>query len=108
VSAGGEVFIGITRRAKGSWSACIRSFPFRCPPSNHADTSKHHGTEAYDQARDTYTEAISVDAICVEAMYNLALVFKRLKQLPQALEWFEKLHAMLKNNPEVIYHIMDM
>lgn len=61
-----------------------------------------------ERAKKSYIEAISVDAVCAEALYNLGLVCKKLEQYPTALNWFEKLHAILRNNAEVIYQIADM
>ena len=38
----------------------------------------------------------------------LGLSLKRLARLEDAYDSFYKLHAILKNNPEVIYHIADI
>nr|KAJ3419677.1 Intraflagellar transport protein 88 [Polyrhizophydium stewartii] len=61
-----------------------------------------------DRARDRYHEAVSVDAVCTEAMYNLGLVYKRMEIYSEALQWFEKLHSILRSSPEVIFQIADI
>ncbi|TPX47659.1 hypothetical protein SeLEV6574_g02544 [Synchytrium endobioticum] len=62
----------------------------------------------YDQAKIQYTEAISVDALCLEAMFNLALTCKRLNQEDEAMQWLDKLQTLTDNNAEILYHIADM
>ncbi|KAI8806826.1 hypothetical protein BJ742DRAFT_898538 [Cladochytrium replicatum] len=62
----------------------------------------------YDKAREHYLEAVGVDALCTEAMYNLGLVNKRLCKYVDALQWFDKLHSILRNSSEVIYQIADI
>jgi intraflagellar transport protein 88 len=52
-----------------------------------------------------YQEALSVEADCVEAMYNLGLSQKRLGALPESLATFKKLHTMLPDSPEVMYQV---
>lgn len=63
--------------------------------------------ENYKKASEAYQEAISVDASCTEALYNLGLVNKKMEYHNDALMWFEKLHSILKSNPEVIYQIAE-
>ncbi|KAJ1345014.1 hypothetical protein BSLG_000529 [Batrachochytrium salamandrivorans] len=62
----------------------------------------------YDHARDRYHEAVGVDAICTEAMYNLGLVYRKLDNFGESLLWFEKLHSILRSSPEVIFQIADI
>ena len=62
----------------------------------------------YEKAKEHYLEAVSVDALCVEAMYNLALVFKRSSSWDDALQWFEKVHSILQSSGEVIFQLADM
>jgi intraflagellar transport protein 88 len=57
------------------------------------------------KARDHYSEVIGIDALCIEAMYNLGLTLKKMNSYDAALHRFEKIHAILRNNPEVIYQI---
>lgn len=45
---------------------------------------------------------------CVEAIYNLGLVNLHLDLASDALQAFEKLHTILPNNTEVIYHIANL
>jgi intraflagellar transport protein 88 len=59
------------------------------------------------KARDHYLEVVSIDALCTEAMYNLGLVYKKMSNYEAALQWFEKLHNILRSSPEVIYQIAD-
>merc|ERR1712195_470967 len=42
------------------------------------------------------------------AIYNLGLTFRQLKQYPQALEQFGKLQAMLPDNPDVLYQVASL
>ncbi len=62
----------------------------------------------YNEAKGHYQEALSVEATCSEALFNLGLTFKRLGDLPSALECFNKLQAIFKNLPQVLYNIADM
>ena len=52
-------------------------------------------------ARDLYREALRSDASCVEAAYNLALVYKRQQRYADALQWFCKLNVVLRNDAQV-------
>lgn len=63
------------------------------------------GVELLLQAKMAYLEAVGVEADCVEAIYNLGLVNKRLGQLDDALVAFKKLNTILPDNVEVIYQI---
>jgi len=58
-----------------------------------------------ETARDFYLEALSVNSACPEAIYNLGLVYTRLKQDEDALVTFEKLHHVSPNDPPVIYQV---
>ena len=48
-------------------------------------------------------KAIGVEADCIEAIYNLGLVYKRLNFYNESLQAFEKLHTIIPNSYEVIY-----
>jgi intraflagellar transport protein 88 len=79
--------------------------------NSKAQTNKGNIYFANDQltrAKEQYQEVIGVDALCTEAMYNLGLVFKKMNNYDGALQWFEKLHTILRSSPEVIYQIADM
>ena len=54
-----------------------------------------------EKARDFYREAIQSDASCVEAMYNLGLVHKRMQLHKDALQCFSKLNVILRNDAQV-------
>jgi len=54
-----------------------------------------------ERARELYREALLSDASCVEATYNLALVYKRLQRYTDALQCFSKLNIVLRNDPQV-------
>lgn len=45
---------------------------------------------------------------CVEAIYNLGLVNMHLGLPGDSLQAFEKLHTIIPNNTEVIYHIANL
>ncbi|KAK8876465.1 Intraflagellar transport protein 88 [Tritrichomonas musculus] len=60
-----------------------------------------------DEARDSYLEAIGVEADCVEALYNLGLVSKFIGAYDEALQVFEKLNRIIPKAPEVLYEIAD-
>jgi len=54
-----------------------------------------------EKARELYREALLSDASCVEAIYNLALVYKRLRRYDDAIQCFAKLNVVLRNDPQV-------
>lgn len=54
-------------------------------------------------AKENYLEAIGVTTDCVEALYNLTLVNKKIGQYRDALTALQKLQTILSNNPEVLY-----
>jgi len=62
-------------------------------------------SEDYDRAKEFFLEAIGVEADCIEAIYNLGLVYKRLGYYNESLQAFEKLHTIIPNSYEVIYQI---
>jgi len=57
----------------------------------------------YLGAKGNYLEAIGVTTDCVEALYNLTLVNKKLGLYRDALTALQKLQTILPNNPEVLY-----
>lgn len=59
--------------------------------------------EEYDRAKEFFLEAIGVEADCIEAIYNLGLVYKRLGYYNESLQAFEKLHTIIPNSYEVLY-----
>uniref|UniRef100_A0A7S3GJA5 Intraflagellar transport protein 88 n=1 Tax=Palpitomonas bilix TaxID=652834 RepID=A0A7S3GJA5_9EUKA len=62
----------------------------------------------YERSREMYMEAIGVEANCLEAIYNVGLVNKRLRYFEDALHAFEKLHSMVPSAPEVLYQIASL
>jgi len=62
----------------------------------------------YEKSIEYFQEALNVEATCCEALFNLGLVHKKLRNLEKALETFLKLHAILKNSPQVLYHLGDV
>jgi intraflagellar transport protein 88 len=62
-------------------------------------------SEDYDRSKEFFLEAIGVEADCIEAIYNLGLVYKRLGYYNESLQAFEKLHTIIPNSYEVIYQI---
>ena len=61
--------------------------------------------EDFDRAKEFFLEAIGVEADCIEAIYNLGLVYKRLGYYNESLQAFEKLHTIIPNSYEVLYQI---
>jgi intraflagellar transport protein 88 len=59
-------------------------------------------------ARDMYLEAINIDALCMEATFNLGLSYRELGQKHDAIKVFEKMHSILRNSPEVIWNIANL
>merc|ERR1719224_161081 len=62
----------------------------------------------FEHARSMYQEAMGAEADCLEAIYNLGVVNKRLGEHPTALGLFEKLHAIIPNSIEVMWQIADL
>jgi len=60
------------------------------------------------RAKEQYLEAIGVEADCVEALYNLAFVNKKLNMFVEALQALEKLQTIVSSSPEVIYQIANL
>ncbi|GFY44727.1 intraflagellar transport protein 88 homolog [Trichonephila inaurata madagascariensis] len=61
-----------------------------------------------EKAIDFFKEALSNEASCVEALYNLGLSYKKLNNAEDALESFYKLHGIVRNHPLVIYQIASL
>ena len=61
--------------------------------------------EDHEGAKEYYLEAIGVEADCVEAIYNLGLVYKKLGSLHEALQAFEKLQSIVPSSPEVLFQL---
>lgn len=72
---------------------------------NKGNCLMHAGKD--DDARDQYLEAIGVEADCVEALYNLGIVSKKLGKYEEALQVFEKLNRIIPKSPEVLFEISD-
>lgn len=60
------------------------------------------------RAKEQYLEAIGVEADCIEALYNLAFVNKKLNMFIEALQALEKLQTIVSSSPEVIYQIANL
>lgn len=56
-------------------------------------------------AKSMYQEALKGEADCVEAIFNLGLVCKKLDQYDKALQQFSKLQSMIPHHPEVEFQI---
>merc|ERR1711871_423341 len=61
-----------------------------------------------EKAKELYLESIGVEADCVEAIYNLGLVNKKMGVLDDSLTAFDKLHTTVPSSPEVIYQIANL
>jgi len=72
----------------------------------------HYVKGEYDKAKELYLDALSVEADCIEAMYNLGLTTKQLGQYEEsqfgALHVFKRLQALLPDSTEVTYQIADL
>ena len=62
----------------------------------------------FRKAKECYLEAIGVTADCIEALYNLALVNKKLNAFHDALTALDKLQTIVSKNPEVLYQIASL
>lgn len=62
----------------------------------------------FERSRHYYQDAVEQDSSCSAALFNLGLSEKRLGHYPEALRCFNKLLAILVNDPQVIYHIADL
>ena len=62
----------------------------------------------FEMARKMYQESMGAEADCIEAIYNLGVVSKRLGDHASALGLFEKLHQIVPSSIEVIWHIADL
>lgn len=60
-----------------------------------------------EEARDSYLEAIGVEANCVEALYNFGVISKALGSYEEAIQVFEKLSRIIPKAPEVAYEVSD-
>eukprot|EP01083_Nonionella_stella_P143249 444774_1 len=66
----------------------------------------------YESAKEMYLEAIGVEADCIEAIYNLGLICKKLANYNDALQAFKKLNKIdcdarngSSRDPQVLYQI---
>lgn len=59
----------------------------------------------FERAKENYLEAIGVQADCLEALYNLAFVNKKLNAFMEALTALEKLKSIINNQPEVLFQL---
>ena len=59
----------------------------------------------FETSKEFFLEAIGVEADCVEAIYNLGLVNRKMEVDLEALQAFEKLQTIMANAPEVMYQI---
>lgn len=55
------------------------------------------------RAKEQYLEAIGVEADCIEALYNLAFVNKKMNLFVEAIQALEKLQTIVSGAPEVLY-----
>ena len=62
-------------------------------------------TQDYTNAKELYLEAIGVEADCVEAIYNLGVVNKRMGALPDAVQAFRKLHRLVPDDSGVVWQL---
>lgn len=60
------------------------------------------------RAKENYLEAIGVEADCIEALYNLAFVNKKINAFGEALTALEKLQSIISTAPEVLYQMANI
>jgi len=64
--------------------------------------------EDYERAKEYYKEALTNESTCVEALYNLALAYKKLSQLDKALDCLFKFNSLIPNHVHVLFQIASM
>lgn len=66
--------------------------------------------ENYEQAKHYFENAIEIDAMSFEAIYNLGLVSKRMGDFTGAINYFRKIHAAAahSHHPHVIYQMANL
>ena len=62
----------------------------------------------FSRAKENYLEAIGVQADCLEALYNLAFVNKKLNAFMEAITALDKLQSIVSNKPEVLYQMANI
>ena len=62
----------------------------------------------YDKAKEFYKNALAVDPLSIEPIYNLGLLCKKLEFYNESLQWFEKVHSIIRNDAETIFQISDV
>lgn len=60
------------------------------------------------RAKEYYKEALVNDSGCLEAIYNLALTYKKLSDYDNALDLLYKMQTLTKKHPHVLYQIANM
>jgi intraflagellar transport protein 88 len=61
----------------------------------------------FRRAKEHYLEAIGVEADCIEALYNLGFVNKKLNMFMEALQALEKIQTFI-SLPEVLFQIANI
>lgn len=66
--------------------------------------------EDLEQARVYFENALEIDAMCFEAIYNIGLVFKKIGDFNTALMYFRKIHVMAahSHHSHVIYQMANL
>ena len=57
------------------------------------------------QAKSLFMDAVSLEADCAEAIYNLGLVSKALGNLDDALAAFKKMNSMLTDDTAAMFQV---
>ena len=57
------------------------------------------------EARSCFMDAVSLEADCIEAIYNLGLVSKALGNLEDALTAFKRLNTMLTDDTAAMFQV---
>jgi intraflagellar transport protein 88 len=62
----------------------------------------------FTAAKDSYLEAIDIQADCCQAIYNLGLANAQLGLAEEAIQAFKKVHEIIPNDPQVLFQIADI
>jgi tetratricopeptide (TPR) repeat protein len=75
--------------------ACVTAVPVAAQPADPVQAGKDAlKAEEYDAAREAFTRALTADAKSVDAAHGLALVLYWQKQLPKAVQQYDKALAL--------------
>jgi len=65
----------------------------------------YYAKEKYVEACKYYMEAVQAEVDCTDAIYNLGMAQMKMKEFTSARKQFDKLLAILPDNPDALYQI---